>query len=261
MKRQLKKESREHHLSLDPKTENTHITYALGKTSILTRIGTATMNSWRNNRLCSAMQFGEKLIFDCSYDEHMTNREAKNAAKQLTLCFAANRMNREPFDLHFCNVNFDGDTMKQMVLHIPTMRDEAFPMNLYDGSYLDLFRKEQLVYLTPHCHDVLEEYDPNMIYIIGAMVDKMNHEPLSLAKAKKLQLKMARLPLDKYLGWGSGASKSLTLDQMVNIMLDLKKTRDWRVALKHVPRRKVVADKSNQRFKFQNFFNQTKKFS
>lgn len=188
------------------------------------------------------MQFGEKLIFDCSYDQHMTNREAKNAAKQLMLSFAANRKHREPFDLHFCNTNFSSETMMQLERHIPTLRNKEFPLNLYEGSYVDLFPKNQLVYLTPHCHDVLLEYDPDMIYIIGAMVDKSNKEPLSLAKAKELNLKMARLPLDTHMEWGSGSGKSLTLDQMTKIMLDLKKTRDWKVALKNVPRRKVKCD-------------------
>lgn len=187
------------------------------------------------------MQFGEKLIFDCSYDQHMTKREAKSAAKQLTMCFAANRKNRQPFDLHFCNVNFDSATMKQLERNIPTMRNKAFPMNFHEGSYLELFPENELVYLTPHCQTDLE-YDPNMIYIIGAMVDKSNHEPLSLTKAKKLNLKMARLPLDTHLDWGPGAGKSLTLDQMTNIMLDLKRTRNWQIALQHVPKRKVKRD-------------------
>lgn len=188
------------------------------------------------------MQFGEKLIFDCSYDQHMTKTEAINTAKQLTLSFAINRNDKDPFDLHYCNVDFDSVTMKQMERNIPTMRNKSFPMNLYAGSYLDLFPAENVVYLTPHCSNDLTEYDPNAIYIIGAMVDKANNEPLSLAKAKQLKLKMARLPLERHLNWSSGSGKSLTLDQMVKIMLDWKKTRNWNVALKHVPQRKVKND-------------------
>ncbi|XP_037952545.1 mitochondrial ribonuclease P protein 1 homolog [Teleopsis dalmanni] len=72
------------------------------------------------------------------------------------------------------------------------------------------------------------------------MVDTSNNEPLSLAKAKKLGLRMARLPLEHYLQWGAGSGKSLTLNQMVSIMLDIKKTGDWMKAFSHVPRRKVV---------------------
>ena len=51
---------------------------------------------------------------------------------------------------------------------------------------------------------------------------------------------MARLPLDKYLSWSAGSGKSLTLNQMVNVMLDIKQTGDWNHALRHVPKRKLV---------------------
>ncbi|XP_033253824.1 mitochondrial ribonuclease P protein 1 homolog [Drosophila miranda] len=119
-------------------------------------------------------------------------------------------------------------------------------MNVHKQCFTELFDKQNLVYLTPHCREDLVTYNPNDIYIVGAMVDTMNNEPLSLAKAKRLGLRMARLTLDRYLQWGSGSGKSLTLNQMINIMLDLKKTGNWDSALKHVPRRKVV-DMDTQR--------------
>lgn len=75
-----------------------------------------------------------------------------------------------------------------------------------------------------------------------------------MAKAKRLGLRMARLPLDHYLQWGAGSGKSLTLNQMINIMLDLKQTGDWMTALRHVPRRKVV-DLKTESDKFRNKLN------
>lgn len=132
--------------------------------------------------------------------------------------------------------------MDYLKRHIPTMLDPAFPLNVHSGSYLDHFPKDNLVYLTPHCKNDLTEYNPDHVYIIGAMVDTMHNEPLSLAKAKKHGLKMARLPLDRYLQWGSGSGKSLTLNQMTHIMLDLKETGNWQHSLRHVPRRKLVND-------------------
>lgn len=122
------------------------------------------------------------------------------------------------------------------------MFDTDFPINVHQESYLDLFPKERLVYLTPHCHNDLTTYNPDDIYIIGAMVDKVHNDPISLAKAKKHNLRMARLPLDKYFLWGSGSGKSLTLNQMTNIMLEIKSTGDWNKALRFVPKRKIVTE-------------------
>lgn len=50
---------------------------------------------------------------------------------------------------------------------------------------------------------------------------------------------MAKLPLEKYLPWGTGSGKSLTINQMMDILLELKHTRDWNKALQYVPTRKL----------------------
>lgn len=68
----------------------------------------------------------------------------------------------------------------------------------------------------------------------------MNNEPLSLAKAKKEGIRMLKFPLDKYLLWGAGSGKSLTLNQCISVLLDIRATGDWEYALRHVPRRKLL---------------------
>lgn len=71
----------------------------------------------------------------------------------------------------------------------------------------------------------------------------MNIEPLSLAKAKRDGLKMAKLPLDRYLEWAPGSKKNLNINHMIPILLDLKLTKNWEIALKHIPRRKLMETK------------------
>lgn len=55
---------------------------------------------------------------------------------------------------------------------------------------------------------------------------------------------MAKLPIDKYLHFGHGSGKDLTLNQVTNIMLDAQ-TGDWNAALKHVPTRKLYEARVN----------------
>lgn len=219
---------------------NEHIIYGLNYNSMFLRIYDTTINHFQNLKLIRSMMYDQKLIIDCSYDQYMNPREASNAGKQLMLCFAENRIHDEPFDLHLCNVNLESISAKTLKKFIPTMQDEDFPLNIHTESLTEKFDKKRLVYLTPHCSNDLKEYSHDDIYIIGAMVDKTNNEPLSLAKAKKQGLRMARLPLDRYLSWGAGSGKSLTLNQMVNIMLTMKKHGDWERSLKYVPRRKII---------------------
>lgn len=224
--------------------------YGLHKTSMFMRIYDTTMNHFYHSRLIQAMMFGQRLIIDCGYYSKMTPRESTECAKQLAYLFAENRLHPDPFDLHFCNVNKSSLLMQRFHRIIPTAYDADFPLNIMEGSYMEKFKKDELVYLTPHCNNEMKNYDPDSVYIIGAIVDKTNSEPLSLATAKKEGIRMAKLPLDKYLLWGSGSGKRLPLNQMVNILTDIRITGDWHKALQHVPQRKL--EKSFDRFQ-QNF--------
>lgn len=73
---------------------------------------------------------------------------------------------------------------------------------------------------------------------------------------------MQKLPLDRYLQWTGGSGKNLTLNQVTSILLDVRQTGDWKYALRHVPRRKIVditkessnVGESNQRSANKNLF-------
>lgn len=119
------------------------------------------------------MTYGQSTVIDCSYEEHMVSREILNAAKQMTFVFGDNRIHREPFNLHLCNVDLNGQFMKQLRRNIPSIDEPWFPLNIHCKSYLEIFPKEKLVYLTPHCREELTTYDHDAVYIVGCMVDKV----------------------------------------------------------------------------------------
>lgn len=76
--------------------------------------------------------------------------------------------------MHFCNFKSEGIVQEYFRRQVPTLDDPSFPLNLHEESYLDLFPRDQLVYLTPHCNETIEQYDHDAIYIIGAIVDKVS---------------------------------------------------------------------------------------
>ncbi|XP_015113294.1 mitochondrial ribonuclease P protein 1 homolog [Diachasma alloeum] len=242
-KKQLQRESREQFRATEKMRDTTEsptwLDYRLGRNSPFLRFYESTMNQLGNWRLLRAMIWGQKLVMDCGYEQQMTRYERRVCARQMMLAWAANRDHQDPFDLHFCNFNAEGDVHADFQAFIPTMYDDDFPMNITSKPYLDIFDKDQLVYLTPDCPTELKEIDPDAIYIIGAIVDKVSGRPLSMAKAKRESLKMAKLPIDRYLHFGGGGHKALTLNQMISILLDVNFTNDWEYAFRHVPQRKL----------------------
>lgn len=215
------------------------IKYGLLHNTLFMRIYDTTINHFYNGKMIQSMMFEPKIVFDCGYDNEMNQREIHNCAKQLSLAFASNRNHVNPMFMYFCNFNKDGLLRRNLQQNIPTLLDDDFPVVVTSQSYLDIFPKNELVYLTPHCRVNLTQFDPDAVYIIGALVDKSDSQPLSLAKAKKEGIRMAKFPIDQYLEWGASSSKNLTLDQSLKIMLDLRHTGDWKEALKHVPNRKL----------------------
>ncbi|XP_004067194.1 tRNA methyltransferase 10 homolog C [Oryzias latipes] len=190
--------------------------------------------AWRS---AQAMLFGQPLVFDFSYESNMSRREIENTVSQLLEVEGWNRRAIDPFHLHFCNLQPDGPYHQELIKRYSAEVWDRLLVTNTERHYVELFPKEQLVYLTADSPNVLHSFDHSKIYIIGALVDRSIQPGLSLANAKRLKLATARLPLDEFLHWETGA-KNLTLDQMIRIMLSIKMTGKWEEALTFVPERK-----------------------
>ncbi|KAG8034268.1 hypothetical protein G9C98_001352 [Cotesia typhae] len=220
--------------------------YTLGGNTMFMRIRDSSMNTASNWWLHRASMFGPKVVLDCGFEDKMTRQEIRNCAKQLMFAFAANRDYPDPFDLHFCNLNRSSYLFEELYSFIPTMLEPEFPINLHENSYLDFYPKDKLVYLTPDCKQMMSDYDTDAVYIVGAIVDKVSGNPVTLAKAKKEGIRMAKLPIDKYLNFGGGSNKSLTINQVIGILCDFYNTGDWYHAFRYVPRRKLTESREAQ---------------
>ncbi|KFP95901.1 Mitochondrial ribonuclease P protein 1, partial [Leptosomus discolor] len=192
-----------------------------------------------NWKAAQSMVFGQPLVFDMSYEKDMSVREVENTVRQMVLSEGFNRRSVDPFHIHFCNFRDDSLYHKEFIRHYREAWGKLL-ITVTDQCYTEVFPKDKLVYLTADSPRVMKTFDHNKIYIVGSMVDRSIKTGVSLARAKRLGLETAALPLDKYLLWNSGA-KNLTLDQMMRILLTLKDTGDWKKALEFVPKRKYCA--------------------
>ncbi|XP_031625392.1 mitochondrial ribonuclease P protein 1 homolog [Contarinia nasturtii] len=215
-----------------PKTN--HIRYGLGHNTQFLRITNNQINKWRNFKLWRAMTLNEPvLILDCGFNDTMSNHELQDLARQIKYSFSENRLDRKPFVLNLCNMNTNSKLWYELSKNMPKF--DKLPWHISPNNITDVFPVEKLVYLSPDAPDALEQFNADDCYVLGAIVDKGNRQPLTLAKSKRLGIRATRLPLEKYIKFNS--HKTLTLDQMTRIMLELRRTQDWRRALKHVPGR------------------------
>ncbi|XP_068036996.1 tRNA methyltransferase 10 homolog C [Anomalospiza imberbis] len=195
-----------------------------------------TMDKAYNWRAAQSMVFGQPLVFDMSYEKEMSVREVTNTVRQIVMSESSNRRSVDPFHIHFCNFKDDSLYHREFIKNYRDAWDKLL-ITVTDQCYTEIFPKDKLIYLTADSPKVMKTFDHDKIYIVGSMVDKSIKTGVSLARAKRLGLETAALPLEKYLLWCTGA-KNLTLDQMMHILLTLKDTADWEKALEFVPKRK-----------------------
>lgn len=144
---------------------NEHIQYGLGKNTLVLRTLRRSVMRYYDVRLANVALFGQKIVIDLGYDKLMIKKEKKACTAQIRLLYSVNRLSHDPYDLFICNASPENRCVEYLRYEMPNL-DESFA-TLTGQSYLDLFPKENLVYLSPHASEVLTTYDPKAVYIIG----------------------------------------------------------------------------------------------
>lgn len=177
-----------------------------------------------------------QILFDFSYDQYMDKKLSHYTAKHFEYFFGENRKDHSPFDAHICNADSNTTSMQALLKYLPILGGVSCPVEIHRKCYSELHPRENLVYLTPYSPNVLVDFNPNDVYVIGAVVDRGENGPITLMKARELGIRTAWLPISQYIIWRH-KHKSLPLNIVGDIMRDFKNTRDWSTALAHVPQR------------------------
>ncbi len=159
-------------------------------------ISDSALRNWKNAKLIHAMQFGPQLVIDFDFDDLMSRKEHSALMRQLKLSIGANNDSPEPFHFHFCNLSESSRSYDHLCQNFNL---DNLLCKVSSKSYMEYYSPDDIVYLTPDSPKVLHRFNPTAVYIVGALVDKGAKYPRTLAKAKREQLKTARLPLDQYL--------------------------------------------------------------
>ncbi|CAH8578945.1 unnamed protein product [Schistosoma turkestanicum] len=195
----------------------------------------------------------QPLLFDFSHESEMRLVDIKSLSNQMTYVLNRNRvMKPHPFSLVLCGLKqgtnqftymeeaFGVHAKKTTIKSLNELPWTITP-NHFSHEYPIHDPEHPVILLSPDARRTFEagEYDHNAIYVIGAIVDKAIRRPISSAIARQLRIKSISLPLDRYLKWGSGKSKSLSINCIHGIMAVAKETNgDWKRALfENIPTR------------------------
>ncbi|XP_077292398.1 tRNA methyltransferase 10 homolog A [Arctopsyche grandis] len=182
------------------------------------------------------------IVIDLSFDHLMIEKDRAKVIKQILRCYSLNRRSSAPMKFVVCN--FSGRTKAEMSRHNGY---EYWDVTFEEKNYLDVFPPEDLVYLSSESENVIQNIEPNKMYIIGGLVDHNSHKGLCHKIAVEQGIQHGRLPLDDYLNMKT--RKVLTIDHVFEILLRITEGVPWTETLMRVvPMRKgasVSAEKTN----------------
>jgi hypothetical protein len=106
------------------------------------------------------------------------------------------------YKIHFCNYSEDTEFHKRYSECINFDDNFIFETN---KSYLDLFPRKKLVYLSPDAKVPMRKFDPIKVYIIGNLVDKYTDQKCKYAtlnQASEEGIQCERFPFDLHVRYG-----------------------------------------------------------
>ncbi|KAI9825319.1 MAG: hypothetical protein M1819_000565 [Sarea resinae] len=212
-----------------------------------------------------AIQLPITFVFDCDFDELMTDAERVSLSSQLTRCYSENKNAR--FRAHLVITSFGGHLKERfdttLLRHYEHWRGVRFmeedfvaaaeqskgwmrgprggklagALAKVEGTEDSREDEDEVIYLSSDSPNTLTELKPYSTYIIGGIVDKNRHKGLCYKRAVERGMQTAKLPIGDYLRMSSRFV--LTTNHVLEIMLKWLELRDWGEAfVSIVPKRK-----------------------
>ena len=191
-----------------------------------------------------------KVCIDCSFIDHMTDKEMSRLAQQIGRCYATNKSLTSPVYLSLANLGPESKLYRELC----RVNDgfQRYIINITEKSVENYFldKIDSVAYLSPDSSTFLEELDAETIYVIGGLVDETVAKKVTLNKCAETKIRSYALPIEKYLSrkvTSTGEldfknfnyNKILTINQVFDILTNRFLGKDWPTALEiGVPKRK-----------------------
>ncbi|XP_015606793.1 tRNA methyltransferase 10 homolog A [Cephus cinctus] len=172
------------------------------------------------------------VTIDLAFDDHMIDKDIAKLIKQILRCYTLNRRAAAP--MQFSLTSFNGKSQQEMAKHNGY---EHWDVKFYPETYLNVYPKDKIVYLTSESENVIETLDHECVYVIGGLVDHNRYKGFCHRLAQEAGVRHGQLPLNKFLHMK--ARKVLTIDHVFEILLRVTEGKSWQEAfLQVLPERK-----------------------
>ena len=140
-----------------------------GYSSIFRHLSRKNEKALREQMLMAQARLGDMLVIDCGFEnEHAREHYLLNLIDQVQYLFADIHHYHSPSFVYLCNLASNGRLKAEFDRRAPL---DNLCFESTQSSYLDIFPREKLIYLSPDSNNEMTEYEHDAVYIIGGIID------------------------------------------------------------------------------------------
>ena len=207
---------------------NGKLVYGLWHNSVVGKVNQGQVKSLTSQKMRHACLFGHKLVVDMDYEKRLPISLSLSVTRSICKLYSVNRFQIEqPFDLWLCNVDMNDNSMKRMDQYLPNWNKTSSFLSFHQQSYLDLFPRKDLVYITPFAKHILD-YNPDDIYVIPGLSNHIVKDDYLFYKSTHPDgIRTARIPFTEHVLWKPNFRIVVTLDMIASILSQFSLTNNW----------------------------------
>ncbi|OTF70647.1 mitochondrial ribonuclease P protein 1-like protein [Euroglyphus maynei] len=208
--------------------------YGYWRNSLFTKFFEHARHRQTIGPLRTAQIYGQPLIIDCGLERLMAHYEILSCVRQISKIYHLNRYSMNPFKLLFTEFDRNHNrTYEPLRKNMHQFIDQPeFCFNLHSESYQQLLPDERFIYLSPDAQKLMNEFDPNAVYIIGALVSKTQKSTLTWDRAREQGIECLRLPIHQHVRLKPMVKRILSFCSTFQILLLLKHGATWEQAFR-----------------------------
>ncbi|KAI0984707.1 hypothetical protein GJ496_011379 [Pomphorhynchus laevis] len=164
----------------------------------------------------------QRIAIDLQFQNKMSDKDQMQLSRQLMFSYAANRRSPCPMQLF---ITSNTGNLKERLLKINSTN---WDVNISAKHISELFKKEDIVYLTSESDNELLDLDGSKVYIVGGLVDHNSLKSFCFNYAVEKGFSHARLPIDRFVTMKT--RRVLTVNHVMQIMINYVASNDWKTA-------------------------------
>lgn len=168
------------------------------------------------------------MVIDLTFCDYLNAACLQDLASQLRKLYLMNKEAANPYYLHLCNLNLQSELWKILPAFIKKIETQKAYINVTSKSYRDIFPQKNIVYISQHANEELNDYDHDAVLVICGMEENISKHEIFPLKNREEGVTVKRIPS---LNYSLAENNVFKLDEKFIILNTMQENNNWEKAI------------------------------